>query len=85
VNRDWDAHFIVIFKGVYEMALVNSVLFFALLLLATFSLERKRTPEEVERIFFAFSFVLIQKKQKIKDNPIAPRVCPSLRAAKAEG
>jgi len=26
---------------------------------------------------------LIQKKQKIKENPIAPRVFPGLRAAKA--
>jgi hypothetical protein len=39
-----------------------------------------------------FSFVLIQKKQKIKENPpvggqapIAPRVFPGLRAAKAGG
>jgi hypothetical protein len=45
-------------------------------LLVTFSLEGKRTPEEVKN-FFALSFVLIQKKQKIKDNPIAPRVCPA--------
>jgi hypothetical protein len=52
--------------------------------LAIFSLERKSTPEEVKN-FFALSFVLIQKKQKIKDNPIAPRVCPGLRAAKANG
>jgi hypothetical protein len=29
------------------------------------------------------SFVLIQKKQKIKENTIAPRVFPCLRAAKA--
>jgi hypothetical protein len=28
---------------------------------------------------FAPSFALMQKKQKIKDNPIAPRVCPGLR------
>jgi len=27
--------------------------------------------------YFALSFVLIQKKQKIKENPIAPRVFPS--------
>ena len=27
---------------------------------------------------FAFSFALMQKKQKIKDNPIAPRVCPAI-------
>jgi hypothetical protein len=27
---------------------------------------------------FSFSFALIQKKQKIKDNPIAPRVCPAI-------
>jgi len=26
---------------------------------------------------FASSFALMQKKQKIKDNPIAPRVCPA--------
>jgi len=26
---------------------------------------------------FASSFALMQKKQKIKDNPIAPRVCPT--------
>jgi hypothetical protein len=25
----------------------------------------------------AFSFALMQKKQKIKDNPIASRVCPA--------
>jgi len=25
----------------------------------------------------------MQKKQKIKDNPIAPRVCPACRSAKA--
>jgi hypothetical protein len=31
----------------------------------------------------AFSFALMQKKQKIKENPIAPRVFPSLRTAKA--
>ena len=29
-------------------------------------------------LFFAFSFALMQKKQKIKDNPIAPRVCPAI-------
>jgi uncharacterized phage-associated protein len=28
--------------------------------------------------YFAFSFALMQKKQKIKDNPIAPRVCPAI-------
>ncbi|MDQ2720140.1 MAG: hypothetical protein M3Z26_10340 [Bacteroidota bacterium] len=28
--------------------------------------------------FFSFSFALMQKKQKIKDNPIAPRVCPAI-------
>jgi len=27
---------------------------------------------------FTFSFALMQKKQKIKDNPIAPRVCPAI-------
>jgi hypothetical protein len=27
---------------------------------------------------FSFSFALMQKKQKIKDNPIAPRVCPAI-------
>jgi hypothetical protein len=27
----------------------------------------------------------MQKKQKIKENPIAPRVFPGLRAAKAKG
>jgi hypothetical protein len=39
-----------------------------------------------------FSFALMQKKQKIKENPpvggqapIAPRVFPGLRAAKAGG
>jgi hypothetical protein len=43
-------------------------------------------------LLFAFSFVLIQKKQKIKENPpvggqapIAPRVFPGQRAAKAGG
>ncbi|WP_158605124.1 hypothetical protein [Hanamia caeni] len=43
-------------------------------------------------LLFTFSFVLIQKKQKIKENPpvggqapIAPRVFPGLRAAKAGG
>jgi len=34
---------------------------------------------------FALSFALMQKKQKIKENPIAPRVFPGLRAAKAGG
>ena len=34
---------------------------------------------------FALSFALMQKKQKIKENPIAPRVFPGLRAAKANG
>ena len=34
---------------------------------------------------FAFSFALMQKKQKIKENTIAPRVFPCLRAAKAGG
>jgi len=34
---------------------------------------------------FAFSFALMQKKQKIKENTIAPRVFPCLRAAKANG
>jgi hypothetical protein len=29
----------------------------------------------------AFSFALMQKKQKIKDNPIAPRVCPAIPLA----
>jgi len=33
--------------------------------------------------YFALSFVLIQKKQKIKENPIAPRVFPGSRTAKA--
>lgn len=37
------------------------------------------------RLGIAFSFALMQKKQKIKDNPIAPRVCPGLRSAKAGG
>ena len=27
---------------------------------------------------FAFSFALMQKKKKIKNNPIAPRVCPDI-------
>jgi hypothetical protein len=37
------------------------------------------------KLGIALSFVLIQKKQKIKENPIAPRVFPGLRAAKAVG
>jgi len=32
----------------------------------------------VSGVVFAFSFALMQKKQKIKDNPIAPRVCPAI-------
>jgi hypothetical protein len=32
-------------------------------------------------LLFAFSFALMQKKQKIKENPIAPRVFPCRRAA----
>jgi hypothetical protein len=28
-------------------------------------------------VFFAFSFALMQKKQKIKDNPNASAVCPA--------
>ena len=32
---------------------------------------------------FSFSFALMQKKQKIKENTIAPRVFPCQRAAKA--
>jgi hypothetical protein len=34
---------------------------------------------------FAFSFALMQKKQKIKENPIAPHVFPCLHTAKASG
>ena len=34
---------------------------------------------------FALSFVLIQKKQKIKENTIAPQVFPCQRSAKANG
>ena len=33
----------------------------------------------------AFSFALMQKKQKIKDNPIAPRVCPACARQKPLG
>jgi hypothetical protein len=32
-------------------------------------------------LLFAFSFALMQKKQKIKENPIAPHVFPSQRSA----
>jgi hypothetical protein len=34
---------------------------------------------------FILSFVLIQKKQKIKENTIAPQVFPCRRSAKANG
>jgi len=33
--------------------------------------------------YLSFSFALMQKKQKIKENPTAPRVFPCLRSAKA--
>ena len=35
------------------------------------------------KVGIALSFALMQKKQKIKENPIAPRVFPCLRPAKA--
>jgi len=31
------------------------------------------------KVSIALSFALMQKKQKIKENPIAPRVFPGLR------
>ena len=42
-------------------------------------------PKKVQRKYFSFSFALMQKKQKIKENPIAPHVFPCLRSAKADG
>ena len=35
------------------------------------------------KVGIALSFALMQKKQKIKENPIAPRVFPCQRPAKA--
>ena len=35
------------------------------------------------KVGIALSFALMQKKQKIKEDPIAPRVFPCLRSAKA--